>query len=145
MVLESVVSLLKDEQDFSIDGIAVAVGYFLWSFSIRFISIAATYRTVGMTLMGIIVVTSSRGRRPHFFNILVRQAFQILVASIPGLNMLFFLCALIRRDGRFLHDIISCTGTVYSWDVRTASLRVQYRDKKSEDDEENQFYELQDP
>ena len=44
----------------------------------------------------------------------------VSIISIVGLLM-----GWIRRDGRMLHDLLSCTGLIYSWDARMAQIRAE--------------------
>ena len=36
-----------------------------------------------------------------------------------------------RQDGRFVHDVLTGTGCVYSWDVRMAKLRIERAEDSS--------------
>jgi uncharacterized RDD family membrane protein YckC len=76
-------------------------------------------RTIGMAMLGLLVV-SSTGHRIGFCQAIVR-------AVLQPLNTLFFgyVLGLIRRDGRQWNDLITGTGFVYSWDARLASLREE--------------------
>ena len=125
---ESLIQLLSNDENYQIQGFIYALGLIVWSACIRFISLLSTTRTLGMFLLGLVLV-SRDGRPPSMGQILLRQLFQPWVAAVPGLNMVFFVLAWIRSDGRFVHDLISCTGCAYRWDVRMARLRMEQKER----------------
>lgn len=97
----------------------VPLAYLLFNLTYYILSWVIVGRTFGMTMLGLLVV-SSNGHR-----IGVCQA--IIRAFTHTLNTFFlgFVIGLIRRDGRQWNDLITCTGFVYSWDARLASLQEE--------------------
>lgn len=69
-------------------------------------------RTVGMWILGLLLVSKS-GNRVSFLQV----CFQIIL--VP-LNILFFgwVVGYMRRDGKFLSDIVGGVAIVYAWDAR---------------------------
>jgi uncharacterized RDD family membrane protein YckC len=107
---------------FEIDdaGLAVIIAYALWWFAYTAGSLAATGRTIGKAVLGIVVVsadgTKVTGRQASLRTLAFPVSFLLL-----GIG---FLIGLVRRDRRELHDLIARTGVVYQWDADTAQLRA---------------------
>ncbi len=107
---------------FEIDdaGIVVVIAYALWWFAYTAGSLAATGRTIGKAVLGIMVVgadgTKVSGKRASLRTLVFPISFLLLGAG--------FLIGLVRRDRRELHDLIADTGVVYQWDADTARLRA---------------------
>lgn len=143
LLIESVTKIVKWDDNYKIDPKLLLVVFVAWAIHIRFVSLLIARRTFGMALVGLVLV-SREGLRPGFMQIAFRQAIQPIFSMIPVVNWASFLLAWIRSDGRFPHDLLSCTGCVYSWDVRMANLRLQRRKlngETSETGEENDYFD----
>jgi uncharacterized RDD family membrane protein YckC len=99
----------------------VAFCYAGWSFFYVAAQLAATGRTVGKALLGLMVVEAG-GQSVRARRALLRTAVFPLSFLLFGVG---FLLGLIRRDRRELHDLLAATAVVYAWDASTAELRVQ--------------------
>jgi uncharacterized RDD family membrane protein YckC len=99
----------------------VAVCYASWAFVYVAAQLAATGRTVGKALLGLMVVEAG-GESLRVRDALVRTLVFPLSFLLFGVG---FLLGLIRRDRRELHDLIAGTAVVYAWDASTAELRAQ--------------------
>ena len=103
------------------DSLLIAVGYVTWSFVYVAGSLAATGRTIGKAVLGLLVVQSN-GDRLHSRAALVRTIVFPLSFLVFGLGLLV---GLIRHDRREMHDLIAGTAVIYAWDAATAQLRMQ--------------------
>ena len=107
---------------FEIDdaGLTVVIAYALWWFAYTAGSLAATGRTIGKAVLGVMLVSADGARATG------RQAtLRTLVFPISFLLLgVGFLIGLVRRDRRELHDLIAGTGVIYRWDADTAQLRA---------------------
>ena len=107
---------------FEIDdaGITVVIAFALWWFAYTAGSLAATGRTIGKAVLGIMVVgadgTKVTGRQASLRTLAFPLSFLLLGVG--------FLIGLVRRDRRELHDLIGRTGVIYQWDADTAQLRA---------------------
>jgi uncharacterized RDD family membrane protein YckC len=99
----------------------VAVCYTGWAFAYVAAQLAATGRTVGKALLGLMVVEAG-GEPLRARDALVRTLVFPLSFLLFGVG---FLLGLIRRDRRELHDLLAGTAVVYAWDASTAQLRAQ--------------------
>jgi uncharacterized RDD family membrane protein YckC len=99
----------------------VAACYTGWTFVYVAAQLAATGRTVGKALLGLIVVEAG-GEPLRARDALVRTLVFPLSFLLFGVG---FLLGLVRRDRRELHDLIAGTAVVYAWDASTAQLRAQ--------------------
>lgn len=92
----------------------------LWVFFYIAGSLAATGRTIGKAVLGLLVVgadgDSLRPRQAALRTVCFPIGFLIF-----GVGLLI---GLIRRDRRELHDLLAGTAVVYAWDARTAKLRA---------------------
>ncbi len=107
---------------FEIDeaGVAVVAAYALWWFLYTAGSLAATGRTIGKAILGVMVVRAGGARLDGR-----HAALRTLVFPLSFLLLgIGFLIGLVRRDRRELHDLIADTGVVYAWDADTAQLRA---------------------
>ncbi len=108
---------------FEIDeaGSAVVAAYALWWFVYTAGSLAATGRTIGKAILGVMVVRADGahldGRHAALRTLVFPLSFVVF-----GIG---FLIGLVRRDRRELHDLIADTGVVYAWDADTARLRAK--------------------
>jgi uncharacterized RDD family membrane protein YckC len=102
-------------------GLAVVAAYALWSFVYTAGSLAATGRTFGKAILGVLVVRSD-GTRLDARRASLRTLAFPLSFLLLGIG---FLIGLVRSDRRELHDLIAGTGVVYSWDADTAQLRAE--------------------
>jgi uncharacterized RDD family membrane protein YckC len=108
---------------FEIDeaGVAVVVAYALWWFLYTAGSLAATGRTIGKAVLGVMVVRAGGARLDGR-----HAALRTLVFPLSFLLLgIGFLIGLVRRDRRELHDLIADTGVVYAWDADNARLRAE--------------------
>ena len=92
----------------------------LWVFVYVAGSLAATGRTIGKAILGLLVVRADGGPiRPR------RAALRTICFPISFLIFgIGFLVGLVRRDRRELHDLLAGTAVIYAWDARTAQLRA---------------------
>ncbi len=102
------------------EGLAVVVPYLLWSFLYTAGSLAATGRTIGKAILGVMVVRTD-GTKVNARRAALRTLVFPLSFLLFGLG---FLIGLVRSDRRELHDLIADTGVVYAWDADTAKLRA---------------------
>lgn len=88
----------------------VLLGLYAVSYQVSFLGCFG--RTIGMWILGILVV-GSNGHRVTFCQVFVRTI------TIP-LNYIFFgwVLGFLRRDGRMWNDLLGCTAVVYSWNAR---------------------------
>lgn len=94
--------------------------YLAYSSFYEIISLTFAGRTIGLGVIGLLVVKTN-GHRIGFF----RSCFLTFLQII---NVFFFFTLIIgwiRRDGRQLPDLFCCTGVVYKWDARVAALREE--------------------
>ena len=102
-------------------GLAVVIAFAVWSFVYIAGSLAATGRTIGKAILGLIAVRSNGelldGRHAALRTLMFPLSFLLL-----GIG---FLIGLIRRDRRELHDLIADTAVVYAWDADTARRRSE--------------------
>jgi uncharacterized RDD family membrane protein YckC len=99
----------------------VAVCYGVWAFVYLAAQLAATGRTVGKALLGLMVVEAG-GEPLRARDAMVRTLVFPLSFLLLGVG---FLLGLFRRDRRELHDLLAGTAVVYAWDASTAELRSQ--------------------
>ena len=102
-------------------GPVVVVAFMLWWFLYTAGSLAATGRTIGTTMLGLMVVRTDGSR------VDVRRA-ALRTLMFPLSFVLFgigFVIGLVRRDRCELHDLIAGTGVIYAWDADTAQLRAE--------------------
>ena len=104
--------------------IVVEILYFAWMFLYFAYSWAASGRTPGMAALGVKVV-SADGADATPRQAVIRTLVFPLSFLLLGLG---FLCILVQRDRRALHDLIAGTAVVYSWDARSARLRFLARE-----------------
>jgi uncharacterized RDD family membrane protein YckC len=101
-------------------GPVVVAAYMLWWFLYMAGSLAATGRTIGSTMLGLMVVRADGTRIDAR-----RSALRTLVFP---LNFLLvgagFVIGLVRRDRCELHDLIADAGVIYAWDADAARLRA---------------------
>jgi uncharacterized RDD family membrane protein YckC len=81
--------------------------------------IAVGGRTMGMTFVGLEVVTKE-GRPVSGKSAVLRTVFLPLSIVFLGIGILMIL---LNRDRRALHDLVAGTSVVYSWNARAARLR----------------------
>jgi uncharacterized RDD family membrane protein YckC len=96
----------------------------LWVFVYVAGSLAATGRTIGKAILGLLTVRADGGpMRPR------RASLRTICFPISFLIFgIGFLVGLVRRDRRQLHDLLAGTAVVYAWDARTAKLRADSTD-----------------
>lgn len=101
---------------------------YLWAFILYciywyfyfFMSTVLTGQTIGMGLVGIKLADAKSGLEISTFQALIRTLLLPISATfIPALNIV----AVIRKDERMLHDILSGTGCLYRWNARMARVR----------------------
>jgi uncharacterized RDD family membrane protein YckC len=98
----------------------IPIAYLVWSYLYAAAQISLVGATIGMASLGLLVVNSD-GSRVGALQAFWRTAMiPVSVCSIVGILM-----GWIRRDGRTLHDLVSCTGLIYSWDARMAQIRAE--------------------
>ena len=96
------------------------LAFVLWAFVYIAGSLAATGRTIGKAVLGLLVVRADGGSmRPR------RAALRTICFPVGFLVFgLGLLAGLVRRDRRELHDLLAGTAVIYAWDARTAQLRA---------------------
>ena len=99
------------------------------AFIIDAISMAATGRTVGKAIMGLVVVNSHNGKVGH---IGVWQSFcrSLLTNVFPMMVWIATPFSLIREDRRSLIDIFCSTTVIYAWDAK--SFRMASEEMRKE-------------
>jgi uncharacterized RDD family membrane protein YckC len=98
----------------------IPLAYLIWVYIYTSVQIALMGATIGMASLGLLVVNSD-GSSVGALQAFWRSAMiYVSVISIVGVLM-----GWIRRDGRMLHDLLSCTGLIYSWDARMAQIRAE--------------------
>lgn len=98
----------------------VVASYLLWAFAYFSTSLAATGRTIGKALLGVMVVEPS-GAKVSGRKAMLRTIAFPLSFLIFGIGLLI---GLFRRDRRELHDLIAGTAVIYAWDATTARIRA---------------------
>ena len=109
------------QSSFEVDevGAPVVVAFALWSFLYTAGSLAATGRTIGKAILGVMVVRTD-GAKVNVRRAALRTLMFPLSFMLLGIG---FLMGLVRGDRRELHDLIADTGVIYAWDAGTAQLR----------------------
>ena len=101
----------------------VVIAYAVWGFVYFAYSWAASGRTAGMALSGVLVVTDdgtdASGRRAVVRTLALPLSFLLLGLGFAGI--------LLGDRRRALHDVIAGTAVVYSWDAQAARLRFLSR------------------
>lgn len=134
---ESITQVIKGSKTFNIDPILLAVVYFGFGVMYRTVCLLLTRRTLGMIFMGLLLVDSN-GRKPSVLRTIIRQTLElVLLSAIPVLGLFGLAVAACREDSRFPHELLTCTGVVYSWDVRMARLRLSGRIHDDDDDDDD--------
>jgi uncharacterized RDD family membrane protein YckC len=99
-------------------GLVSAAALSVWGFLYYFVSLAVAGRTVGKSLAGLRVL-SSTGTPLSILKAFVRTVASPLSALFFGLG---YLPIVLQREHRALHDFIAGTAVVYDWGDRTAQL-----------------------
>jgi uncharacterized RDD family membrane protein YckC len=103
--------------------IVVAICFAVWEFIYFGYSWAVSGKSFGMAVLGICVVGAD-GTAVHPRQGIVRSLVFPLSFLLFGLG---FVCILVQREHRALHDLIAGTAVVYAWDARAARLRFLAR------------------
>ena len=131
LLVEALVNRIRGDTSNKFDASEWAwypIFFYLWNLLYTAGSLAATGRTVGLTICGLFVIKNKDGTRVGPLQALIRTLLEPLsIITIVGVLM-----GWIRRDGRQLHDIMTFTGVCYSWDARLAYLRQQATDELDE-------------
>jgi uncharacterized RDD family membrane protein YckC len=110
------------DPDFSLKSTSVVPDLLLVLWALLYFSypVAIGGRTLGMAILGLKVVRAD-GDDVDGWHALLRA-----IALPLSFLLLWFgiLLIVLRRDRRALHDLIASTSVVYSWDARSARLRV---------------------
>ena len=147
LFMETIAQIISRESDFKIDPLVLFFVFLGWDVHLRILCLLITRRTLGMGIVGLTLV-NLKGRRPPWYLIFLRQYLQPGFSKIPLVNMLSCLLALCRSDGRFPHDLLSCTGCVYRWNVSMTKVRLASRERKKknedndDDDSSPAFYDF---
>jgi len=99
--------------------------FVLWSFVYYTSALAATGRTIGKTIIGLKVINFEDGTSVTTWRAALRTMF--LPISVWGIFGV--LLGVVRQDRREMHDLISGTGVIYSWDAKFAKYREQKIDQ----------------
>jgi uncharacterized RDD family membrane protein YckC len=100
--------------------VAVVIAYGVWAFVYYAATQAATGRTIGKAIAGILVVDAA-GKRLSGKAAVVRTLVFPISFVLFGVGLLV---GLFRQDRRELHDLLAGTGVVYQWDAALAERRV---------------------
>ena len=130
LLVEGIAQRIPGDRTYDIHPLLLATAIVVWGVNIRVVSLLACRRTLGMALVGVMLV-NLEGRRPRWWQIVARQFLQPIF-SLPGINAVSILFGCVRSDGRFPHDLLTRTGVIYSWNVRISMLRLNHR-KRLED------------
>jgi len=119
LVQAAVRVVIDDSFELDQAGLPVVIFYAAWSFIYYASSLAATGRTIGKAILGVMVVQADgsklRGRQAALRTLVFPLSFLLL-----GIGLLI---GLFRSDRRELHDLIAGTAVIYAWDAETAQLR----------------------
>ena len=107
--------------DIEDSGAVMVIAFALWAFLYTAGSLAATGRTIGKAILGLMAVRSD-GSKLDGRHAALRTLMFPLSFVLFGIG---FLIGLVRRDRRELHDLIANTAIVYAWDADTARLRLE--------------------
>jgi uncharacterized RDD family membrane protein YckC len=113
--------------DTQADSTLVSLAYLSWHFLYHAGSLAATGRTIGKAVLGLLVVQKDGHKLAGWAPVVRTIAFPISFL-IFGIGLLM---GLFRRDRRELHDLIAGTAVIYAWDAATAQLRADPADSKA--------------
>jgi uncharacterized RDD family membrane protein YckC len=98
----------------------IPAAFMIWGYLYAACSVALMGCTLGMASLGLLVVNSNGSP------VGALQAYwRTLMIPISAFTIVGLLMGCVRRDGRTLHDMLSCTGVVYSWDARMAQIRAE--------------------
>jgi uncharacterized RDD family membrane protein YckC len=98
----------------------IPTAYMLWAYLYTAVQLSLVGATIGMGSLGLLVVNTDESP------VGALQAFwRTLMVPVTVVSIVGWLMGWIRRDGRMLHDLLSCTGLVYSWDARMAQIRAE--------------------
>jgi uncharacterized RDD family membrane protein YckC len=100
--------------------VLVVVAYVAWAFIYYAGSTAATGRTVGKAILGLLVVDST-GQRVGGKAAALRTLVFPISFLLFGIGLIL---GLLRPDRRELHDLIAKTAVIYQWDVAVAEGRI---------------------
>ena len=107
--------------DIEDSGAVMVIAFVLWAFLYTAGSLAATGRTIGKAILGLMAVRSD-GSKLDARHAALRTLMFPLSFVLFGIG---FLIGLVRRDRRELHDLIADTAIVYAWEADTARLRLE--------------------
>lgn len=101
-------------------------------------SVALPGQTVGMGIVGVRVVQVNGDRDVPWGRAAIRTAALWVVIFCWPVTIWI---GIFRRDGRMPHDILACTGVIYKWNARMASIREKTKERAeatgTEEDELN--------
>ncbi len=103
------------------DRLILVISYALWAFVYYAGSTAATGRTIGKAIAGLLVVHRAGDR-------VSGKAAALRTVAFPISFLLFgvgLLLGLFRQDRRELHDLIAGTAVIYAWDAAIAERRTR--------------------
>ncbi|MDH4277658.1 MAG: RDD family protein [Acidimicrobiia bacterium] len=103
------------------DSTLIALAYVSWLFLYVAGSLAATGRTIGKAVLGLMVVEAD-GQKLTGWAPVVRTIVFPISFLLFGLGLIL---GLFRHDRRELHDLIAGTAVIYAWDAATAQLRAE--------------------
>ena len=103
------------------DSTLIALAYVSWLFLFVAGSLAATGRTIGKAVLGLMVVEAD-GQKLTGWAPVVRTIVFPISFLLFGLGLIL---GLFRHDRRELHDLIAGTTVIYAWDAATAQLRAE--------------------
>ena len=123
-VIAWTISLVTSQEiDLTLTGLLSVLGYGIWLFLYYAYPWAMSGKTLGMTLLGIRVVTRE-GARINGRTAALRTVALPLSFLTLGIG---FLPIIFGRERRALHDAIANTAVVYAWDAQGARWRFLAR------------------
>ncbi len=103
----------------SADRLLIVIAYACWAFVYYAGSTAATGRTIGKAILGLLVVDGT-GQRLTAKTAVVRTLVFPISFLLFGIGLII---GLFRPDRRELHDLIADTAVIYHWDAAIAARR----------------------
>ena len=108
-----------DESDEQWTGWIIGPSWLLFEFCYSTLFLGCFGRTVGLSVMGLLVVNND-GHRVSFLRVLMRNI-------VTPFNVMLFgwVLGLTRRDGKNWNDLFSCTAVVYAWNAVAAAKVIE--------------------
>lgn len=111
--------------------IVTIVAWFLYFW----LTIGLAGQTVGMGIVGVRLVQVNGNNDVPWGRAAIRTAALWVVVFCWPVTIWI---GILRRDGRFPHDILACTGMIYTWNARMASIREKTLQRANADGQEKE-------